>query len=81
MTEITYNGITGKCYKHHNKYVIFEILGRHNITKKHYACEVEGSINNESIIVENVDCNGYEYDNLIRTMIKEMSKPHFVSFE
>lgn len=81
MTAITYNGIKGDYYKLNNEYLTFQIEGTNNNTETFYSCEVEARIFNEWVIVENVDSNGYEYDNFVKRMIREMAKPHFVSFE
>jgi len=72
--DITYYGLSLEYYRTGDSNITFCVRGTAEYGENYYDVEVEAyEDENGNVMVEGTDANGYEYANLIRSVITELS--------
>ena len=72
-SEKTYNGLTLEYYNEVGN-ITFYVEGNHDINEDYYNVAVNGREDGKgNVVVETTDNYGYDYDNVVRTAIAQLS--------
>jgi hypothetical protein len=72
--DTTYYGLSLEYYRSGESNITFCVQGTADYSENYYDVEVGAyEDKNGNVIVDGTDANGYEYGNLVRNVIKELS--------
>ena len=76
-----YYGLSLEYYRTGESNITFCVQGTANYSENYYDVEVEAyEDENGNVLVEGTDANGYEYSNLVRKVITELSHYNSIIF-